>query len=70
MKQLVRVVAALKAAGFALRGNAVSVSDQIAWNKMVSEAILDQFESFSAKENQEWEFLVIEAQLEQGTSLF
>jgi hypothetical protein len=69
MKQLVRIVVALKAAGYTLRGSAVSVSDQIEWNKMVSEAILDQHEPFSKEEDAVWSCLVVEARLDQATSL-
>ena len=69
MKQLVRIIAVLKTAGFALRGNAVSVSDQIEWNRLKSEAILEQFEPFSVKENKDWDCLVVEAQLDQANSL-
>ncbi len=69
MKQLVRIIVALKAAGYALRGNAVSVSDQIDWNKMVSEAIMDQYEPISDEEKVVWDCLVVEAQLDQATTL-
>lgn len=69
MKQLVRVIVALKAAGYALQGNAVSVSDQIVWNRLKSGAILEQFEPFSLEENKDWDCLIVEAQLDQATSL-
>jgi len=64
------IVMALKSLGYKKTVKLLSVEETIEWNTMVSEAVLEQFEPFSKKEDSDWSCLVAEVQINASKPVF
>lgn len=64
------IVMALKSLGYKKTVKMLTVQETAEWNSLVSEAVMEQFEPFSKKEDSEWSCLVAEVQINASKSVF